>query len=408
MPVEFTSEQDKYHLHVGPKISYSSLKPASGIWFVPEGLLAKHGLSEQKIEVFEWQSTFAFFRVNQESRFPFDPFAAAFYIATRYEEHLPHVRDKFDRFDYRESLAFKGGFLHQAVVNRWAAEIQKLVCDYYPEISFPQKKFRCIATFDIDNAYAYKGKGPLRALGGMGQALFRFDFVEFSDRVRAITSGKKDPYDTYDYILAQKREHKVETKFFFLLGDYGIFDKSVPYWNLDLQALIKRMGDYSEIGIHPSYASNDNSSAVKIEIARLADIVKSDVLSSRQHYLILKLPETYRRLIDLGVRNDYTMGFAGSVGFRAGLCTPFPYYDLDLEAITQLTIHPFAYMDGTLHDYMSLNIEEAKNTVTAMVEEVKLNDGQFISIWHNETLSDQGKWFGWREVFEHMLQQACQ
>ena len=37
------------------------------------------------------------------------------------------------------------------------------------------------------------------------------------------------------------------------------------------------------------------------------------------------------------------------------------------------------------------------------VKEVK---GTFISVWHNESLSDEGIWKGWKIVYEKMLKES--
>ena len=56
---------------------------------------------------------------------------------------------------------------------------------------------------------------------------------------------------------------------------------------------------------------------------------------------LLRFPQTYRRLLKLSVREDYTLGYAGQTGFRAGICTPFYFYDLELEETTNLLLVPF-------------------------------------------------------------------
>ena len=53
---------------------------------------------------------------------------------------------------------------------------------------------------------------------------------------------------------------------------------------------------------------------------------------------------------------------------------------------------------------MKLNIEEAKNITSQIINEIKSVNGTFISLWHNETLSETGIWKGWRSVFEYTLQ----
>ena len=38
--------------------------------------------------------------------------------------------------------------------------------------------------------------------------------------------------------------------------------------------------------------------------------------------------------------------------------------------------------------------------ITDIKQKVKDVDGQFTCVWHNESLSNQDRWIGWRQVFE--------
>jgi hypothetical protein len=167
------------------------------------------------------------------------------------------------------------------------------------------------------------------------------------------------------------------------------------------------MADYVQVGIHPSWASSKDSSKLPKEIKRLEIITNREITRSRQHFLKLDLPTTYRRLIDLGIREDYTMGYASQVGFRAGTSLPFYFYDLDMETQTQLLIHPFAVMDGTLNEYMELPVDDAQYLVKELMDRVKKVNGTFISLWHNETVSDNRHWQDWKQVYEFTIEQAC-
>ena len=118
----------------------------------------------------------------------------------------------------------------------------------------------------------------------------------------------------------------------------------------------------------------------------------------------LTLPETYRNLIAAGITEDYTMGHASQTGFRAGTCTPFYFYDLAEEKTTNLKVVPFQVMDVTMRDYMKLSPEETEREIEQLMDEVKKAGGTFVSIWHNETVTDSDRWKGYRAVFEKMNQ----
>jgi hypothetical protein len=139
------------------------------------------------------------------------------------------------------------------------------------------------------------------------------------------------------------------------------------------------------------------------EIERLEEIVTKRIHKSRQHYLKLQFPFSYQTLIDQEITDDYTMGFADIAGFRAGTARAFLWFDLSKNEVTTLRVHPFAYMDGTLNEYLHLSPEDAKNKIKQLHEEVNQYGGDFIFIWHNETLGDKRKWKGWLEVFYYTL-----
>ena len=120
----------------------------------------------------------------------------------------------------------------------------------------------------------------------------------------------------------------------------------------------------------------------------------------------MKFPETYRNLAERDITDDYSMGFANEIGFRAGICTPFNFYDLDNESESTLRIHPFGIMDATLNLYMKLSQDEAVARVKKIIREVKRVNGDFIFIWHNETLSDDMQWKGWRKVYEEIIEEG--
>ena len=409
MGIDYVITHDSNEFISGPeaKLNYSESQFGDELFFYSSGFLFEKGIRQQEISVFEWDHTKCFFATHPKYVFPFDPFAAAFYMVSRYEEYLPHKRDVYDRFDAKECLAFEKGFLHKPVVNIWVKKIQKLISDRYPQMKFPKRSYSYISTIDIDNAYAYKEKGLMRTGGAILRSISKLNFKEVSDRVTVLSGRKKDPYDTYDQLHAIQQKYDISCIYFFLLGDYGENDKNVSISRKKLQSLIKSLADYSDVGIHPSFGSNSDPSKLPKEISRLRKVLKRDVTKSRQHFLMMYFPATYRRLIDHDITDDYTMGFSGEVGFRAGICTPFYFYDLDLETSTKLKLHPFAVMDATLKYYMKVKPEDAMRYIEPLIKEVKDVNGTFISLWHNESLSEMSPWEGWRDVYEQVVKLAA-
>jgi hypothetical protein len=391
---------DEFANYQGPKLSYTHQPIGDELFFQSRSLLFETGITAQTISVFEWNTHPVFYAVGKQSVLPFDIFAAGFFLVSRYEEYLPHIRDHLDRFDAHQSLAWQHGFLSQPVVNQWSLLLSQILHTKFPQLSQAKKEYTFIPSIDIDNAWAYREKGIMRTVGGIARDIVNTDFANLRKRIRVLLGTEQDPYDTYAYQLKWQQQHGYRAVYFFLVGDYGVNDKNVPVQNRKFRQLIKHLADYVEVGVHPSFASNREPERLKVEIGRLRSILHSEIVRSRQHFLMLKFPDTYRNLIDRDVTDDYSMGYANEIGFRAGISSPFNFYDLDYEAETSLRIHPFAVMDATLNLYMKLTPEQATERVKPLADAVRAVGGVFMILWHNETLSEEWQWKGWRKVFE--------
>jgi hypothetical protein len=385
------------------KINYSADFIEDSLQIIPIDLLFESNILQKKIKVSEWNDRKIFFQTSDSANIPFDLFAASFYLISRYEEYLPFSADQHGRFEANQSLAGKHGFLHDPVVDQWACLLAESLKQKYPEFEPCKRQFKYISTIDVDNAYAYLYKGTVRTLGASMRDLFKLDFNENIQRFKTI-AGEKDPFDTYNYLDALHKQYGIEPIWFFLVGNYNSYDKNLPLDNEAFQELIKKISEIAEVGIHPSYESNNSFNQLKKEFDYLSEISKRSVTKSRQHYLKLLFTETYQNIIKLGVKEDFTLGYASDVGFRAGTCTPFNFYDLYNEKETTLKLYPFYIMDTTLNQYLKLNVNEAIDLINIIIQKVKAVNGTFISLWHNESLSDHGHWKGWEPVYKKMLE----
>jgi len=403
---QITEREDEFKVFDGAKLNYSNTSFKNEIFIESIGLLNEKGINQQDINVSPQNNIPAFFQSQSDSSMGFDVFSASFYLVSRYEEYLPFVKDIHQRFQAENSLAYKHDFLQKPLINIWAKSLMQKIKQKHPDLEVIFPTYNYISTIDIDNAFYYLEKGFVRSLAGFFASFFSFDFNGIQQRFAVLLGKQKDPYDTYDAQLKLQKEYNLKVIYFILLADYGLNDKNISFTKRKFQLLIKRLADYASIGIHPSYGSNTNFAKLPKEIKRLEGITKREVTKSRQHFLKLTLPETYNQLVDFGIRDDYTMGFASAIGFRASICSAYTFYNLDTETILPIKIHPFAVMDATLLYYLKLSPEQSLTQISALIEEVKNVNGTFISLWHNDTFSNYKQWEGWESVYKEMIKLA--
>jgi len=405
-PYELTDDLIRFQNHDGLKLNYSMSRLGEEFFVECHDLLLEKGISDQEIQLTEWEGLPVFFQTSSYSSLPFDVFAASFYLLSRYEEYLPHIRDHYERFMAKESLAFQHGFLQKPLVNLWLQKLLLLIQQTHPDFRPEGSDFKFISTIDIDNAYCYLEKGLARTIGAFARSLWKGEKEEVKERFEVLRKKKSDPYDTFELQLSLQEKYDLEVIYFVLLADYGLNDKNIPFQSRKFQLLIKNLADHAQVGIHPSFGSNDDDAKLKEEWKRLKNILKREVTLSRQHFLKLSFPTTYRNLIDLGVQDDYTMGYATYPGFRASICHPFHFYDLELEQSTPLRIYPFIVMDATFKYYLDFNPEQALSLTKELMQEVKKVNGTFVTLWHNETWSEHGAWKGWSLLYEEIVKLA--
>lgn len=386
----------------GITIAYGQCEDDTSIRIPSSGFLFERNVKDFEPEAGSWKGLKTLFPA--EGSIPFDLLAGTFYLASRYEEYLPYKADSQGRFQAEESFAFRQDFLTEPLIDQWGMALKDLITSTHPGEKFGQRQFEHVSTVDIDSAFAYRYKGFMRTMGGFAKDVLAFDFKNARNRFATISGMSPDAYDTYDMMVEMHRENNIRAVFFFLLADYGHNDKNVPHTSERYRLTIKRLADYFDIGIHPGYISNSDPSRLPVEIGRLAEISKADVIRSRQHFLMVSMPETYERLLDNDIQHDYSMGYASQLGFRMSTCTAIPWYNLKTEQVTGLMLHPFPVMDATLNMYLKLSPKEAIDHVKPLVEKVKAVNGTFITLWHNESLSDVWQWQGWKNVLAEIIQ----
>ncbi len=401
MTHSITVDYESFKKHTGPRINYNSVELMGSFNMKPHSLLFEEDIRPQQVDCSTINGYKAFFEVDSLD-FHFDIFAASFYLLSRYEEYLPHELDMYGRYAHENSIAFREGFLKIPLVNLWIAEFGKALEIKFPSIEIKSSTFSFLPTYDIDIAYSFKHKGLLRNLGGF----IKSPSVE---RLAVLSNLKKDPFDSYDFMDSLHKENKLYPVYFFLVATSGsMYDKNISPYSGAMWQLIKRHAKRYNIGLHPSWRSNKNQSILNREKKILETASGANIKSSRQHYIKLSMPDTFEKLVETGIDDDFSMGYGSINGFRASVASPFYWYNLKTEKITPLRLHPFCFMDANSFYEQKMNAEQAYDEIIYYHEMCRKVNGTFISIFHNNFLGTDKQFAGWKEMYSRFISQIPQ
>lgn len=390
LEVSITNNLKEWQVSESAKINYSNDILENSIHIKPHTVLFDHGIRDYHIEVTNHPVFFKVFFKGGGGQVPFDLLGASFWLLTRYEEYLPHKGDAYNRFHYSSSLAYQYDFIQIPLVNLWLQELKRLLALENPLLKFTERRYNFMSSIDIDNVYKYKHKGFVRTMAGL---LSDRNVAKMTERLKIVMNRATDPFDCYDFLINVNKREGVPALYFFLLGDYGPNDKNHSASDLRFQALIKHVADYSWVGIHPSFGSNNNLRQLKVEVGRLNNITHRVVTRSRQHFAVLRFPKTYQNLLEAGIFSDYSLGYTNQNGFRASYCYPYKWYSLDIEATSALTLHPFCISENTLIMHSQAKNKDMMELAQPVLDEVKKYGGEMISIFHNESFGEMIKKF---------------
>jgi hypothetical protein len=405
--LRLTSNIDEYKNSGDQKINYSNQRITPDEFRIcPHTLLFEKDIKQQTIECIDINDNKAFFKT--EGDYSFDIFAASFYLLSRYEEYLPHQKDMYGRYAHENSLAFKEKFPDRPLINIWLREFRKALQEKFADCQLATANFSFLPTYDIDEAYSYKHKEWWRSAGAAIKDLIKGNLNKFALRRKVLNSKAEDPFDSYDWIDNLHRSHKLKPRYFFLVPEKTAkYDRNILPKEIALQTLMKHHADKYEIGIHPSWQSGDDPKLIKREIQTIENIAKIKVTSSRQHFIRLTLPQTFRHLIEAGIKDDFSMGYGSINGFRASVASSFYWYDLKKEETTNLLLHPFCYMEANSFFEQKFSPQQALEEMRHYYKVVKEVNGTLITIWHNTFLGTDEMFKGWREVYAEFIKEIA-
>ncbi len=405
--LQITDDQELYTQGNGVGINYSgkSIREEEVLLF-PHALLFEKGVQEQGLNSGMHEGVPTCFAAPPGYALPFDPLAASFYLLSRYEEYLPHTADTHARYPAELSWAYRNGALSRPIIWEWLKLLRTAIQRVYPQWT-PSRKasdYEFVPTYDIDIPWAYRYRGWRGWVRAAIEAI-QLNWRSWQKRIAAWRNPSTDPYFTFPDLEQLHRSSAIRPTIFWLLADRSKHDINPNPAIPAFQQLVQSVALWSDSGLHPSYVGGQSASGITKEKGRLQEVLGETIYRSRQHYLRLSLPNTYRELQKAGITTDYSMGFAAQAGFRAGTTEPFWWYDLEQEQITNLRVYPFAVMDVTLKQYMGLDAAAAKTYLLDLQQYCRQEGLRFCTLWHNSSFSELHGWSGWNTVYWSLFEQ---
>lgn len=400
LEIGFTTKVEDFIKHTAAKITYTK-QPLQNEFFIrSHDLLFEQGINDVEITISDWEGVPCFFASGERSTIPFDIFAASFFLLSRYEEYLPHVKDVHGRFSPKDSLAYQQNFLQRPVVDIWAYRFLELLKERFPDLQPEKRTYHYESIIDVTASHCYAHKGLVRSVSGLLLDLVKFRLKRVYERIGVWFNVKKDPYDNFGQLLEWHKDFSIKSNFFFQFADYSRYDKNVSIYSNKFRSLIKYIADYSKVSLASSYSSFTDVDLLKQEKHNLEEVINRPVNSSRMRYNRVDVPETYRNLLSAEFTEDYTMGYTHEIGFRAGTCTPFYFYDIPMEFQQPIKIHPFA-----VHDYSLLNMknnDQLRMQFDLIYMEIKKVQGTFTTVFSNELLGGEAK-MDWMQIYHAVI-----
>ena len=375
-------------------------------WIVPNKLISKIGNVNIPVIYGLNPNKKSFFFISEKNiNLGLDIFGSCFFMLTRYEELIMKEKDTLNRFQAKDSIAFREDFLDRPIVNEYLEILWFCIKSLWPNAQRKKKIFKTILSHDVDNPFEY----ALSSFYKMSRTVIG-DVIKRGDFYSAITRPAKwykvnynnikyDPKNTFDFIMDTAEKNNLTTTFNFI-SDHSNKQRDGNYYLSDkiIISLIKRINDRGHlIGMHGSFDSYNNFSQLKKEFMLLQNTcnkigIKQNIWGSRQHYLRFDYTTTLQYLNDVGLHYDESLTYAERSGFRCGVCYDFQPFNILTRKKLSIKVRPLIVMECSVldEDYMNLSADndDAFKKIIELKNKCRKFNGNFTLLWHNDRLLD--------------------
>jgi hypothetical protein len=295
----------------------------------------------------------------------------------RDEERERPARDGWGNWEFGLCEAFADGTLWEPAVDRWLAAQEQ------GEPRWPGgAPFAVCLTHDVDIVAAgYSTRQALRLVRARATAApGEHDAVGRAVRAAGAATAllwqrggrAPDAGPVLEACTAIERESGVRGSYFvpvhagratnpYDVCVYALEDRCTWHGRETTVAAVLRelVAEGFDVGLHGSYASATDGALLRAERERLADALRTEVTTTRQHWLHWEIAGTPARQEAAGLRADSTLGFNRNVGFRAGTSLPFRWWDEDAGRALDLIQLPLVVQEAALTAANALELDRA-------------------------------------------------
>jgi hypothetical protein len=317
-----------------------------------------------------------------------DILAATVSSLARSEELNAHRGDldEHARFPARSAAAWRSGTLERPHVDEYGLALRQALTYLLPSWTPEPARLRAKLSHDMDIL------GLPRSLRATVGHLYPRRLPSAFLRDAASLAGFGPPaYLQAVFDTAQlSRERGLDSAFYWTCSTASTpWDTGYDIDDARIRRVVETLAAQGfEIGLHPAYDTFGSFARLQDEVWRLRRIAGAGPIGGRQHFLRWR-PRTWHDWERVGLAYDSSVGYADSIGFRAGTAWPYHPWLVDEARESTLLEIPLLVMDCTLIGYMNLSPDDAVARVAAMLERCKAAGGVFTVLWHNDKVIER-------------------
>ncbi len=318
-----------------------------------------------------------------------DLLASSFFMLSRWEENIG-PKDKHGRFPFHASIAAQYDFFQRPIVNEYIDLLMALINLLEPSLQRKPRSFKIIPTHDIDHIYKWGTISNIRkklAHNFITKGSFKLGFQNLVNLFQVKINKATDPYFQFEYLMGLSEKYGLQSHFYFLTGNRHKVDADFKINDPRLSPIFESIQKRGHrIGYHPSYLTTEDQDLWEKEKLLLDKTSGITTLVGRQHYLRFDVPQTWAIWDNNNMKMDSTLGYSENIGFRCGICYPYPVFDIEQGKQLDLIESPLLFMEVAAIEHMQLTPKQANEQVFNLMQTVKKHQGNFVFLWHNNTL----------------------